>query len=100
MNYFWLNGIEGAGAALGIPGFDGDVKYNNPGIPNMNVSGFATLGEGGTNWFQYDKTFQLSDVISYTRGNHNLRAGFDRAGGDQWRAPGTRPAAVSRSTAT
>ncbi len=77
VNWFYKNGIEGAGAALGIPGFDGDVKYSNPGIPDINVSAFTTLGGSGTNWFQFDKTFQLSDVISYTRGTHNIRAGLD-----------------------
>jgi hypothetical protein len=77
VNFFYYTGVEGAGAALGIPGFDGDVKYSNPGIPAMSPSNFATLGPSGTNWFETDKTFQLSDVISYTKGTHNLRAGFD-----------------------
>ena len=27
-----------AGADLGIPGFNGDVRYNNPGIPTINIS--------------------------------------------------------------
>ena len=76
-NYFYRNGIADAGASLGIPGFDGDVRYDNPGIPAMSVSNFATLNPSGTNWFQVDKTFQLSDVVSYTRGNHNIRTGFD-----------------------
>jgi hypothetical protein len=77
VNYFYVNGIEGAGAELGIPGFDGDVRYDNPGIPDQSISGFTGLGQGGTNWFQFDKTFQLSDVISWTKGSHNVRAGFD-----------------------
>jgi hypothetical protein len=77
LNYFWVNDIKGAGSALGIPGFDADVAYGNPGIPDFSISAFSGLGQGGTNWHQFDTTFQMSDVISYTRGDHNVRAGFD-----------------------
>ena len=77
LNYFALNGLTDAGAALGIPGFDGDVKYGNPGIPTFSISGFSGLGGGGTNWYQFDTTFQLSNVLAYSRGSHNVRAGFD-----------------------
>ena len=31
----------------------------------------------GTNWFQFDTTFQMSNVLAYSAGAHNLRAGFD-----------------------
>jgi carboxypeptidase family protein len=77
LNYFSVSGINDAGASLGIPGFDGDVRYANPGIPSINVSNFAGLGAGGTNWFQFDTTFQMSNVLAYTRSSHNIRAGFD-----------------------
>ncbi len=77
LNDFMYAGLGPGGAALGIPGFDGDVRYNNPGIPSININTFAGLGGGGTNWFQFDKTFQLSNVLSYTRGAHNMRGGFD-----------------------
>jgi hypothetical protein len=77
LNPFAVSGQEGVGAGLGIPGFDGDVRYDNPGIPSINISNFAGLGGGGTNWFQFDTTFQLSNVLAYTRGSHNLRTGFD-----------------------
>jgi hypothetical protein len=77
LNYFNVNGIASAGTELGIPGFNGDVKYNNPGIPSVNVSNFASLAAGGTNWYQFDTTFQASNVLAYMRGSHNVRAGFD-----------------------
>src|SRR5439155_550648 len=77
LNYFNVNGLTGIGAGLGIPGFDGDVKYNNPGIPTVNVSNFAGLGASGTNWYQFDTTFQMSNVTAYNHGSHNVRAGFD-----------------------
>jgi hypothetical protein len=77
LNYFAVNGVTSAGADLGIPGFNGDVQFNNPGIPSINVANFASLGVGGSNWYQFDTTFQMSNVLAYTRGSHNVRSGFD-----------------------
>jgi hypothetical protein len=78
VNPFLVNGQASAGADLGIPGFNGDVQYNNPGIPTIDLTNaFSGLGGGGTNWYQFDKTFQMSDVAAYNRGSHNLRFGFD-----------------------
>ena len=77
LNPFAVDGPADAGSSLGIPGFDGDVKYNNPGLPSINVSNFAGLGAGGTNWYQFDTTFQVSNVLAYSVSEHNLRAGFD-----------------------
>jgi hypothetical protein len=77
LNPFAVDGPADAGTALGIPGFDGDTRYANPGIPSINVSNFSGIGAGGTNWYQFDTTFQVSNVMAYTRGSHNVRAGFD-----------------------
>jgi hypothetical protein len=77
VNPFYVNGETDAGASLGIPGFDGDVRYNNPGLPSIGISNFSGLGGGGTNWFQFDTTFQMSNVLAYNRGSHNVRTGFD-----------------------
>jgi hypothetical protein len=77
LNYFSVNGVAGAGSALGIPAFDFDSRFSNPGIPSINVSNFNGLGGGGTNWVQYDTTFQLSNVLAYNKGAHNIRTGFD-----------------------
>jgi hypothetical protein len=77
LNYFNVNGLTSAGSDLGIPGFDGDIRYQNPGIPSINVSNFSGLGAGGTNWYQFDTTYQVSNVLAYTRGSHSIRAGFD-----------------------
>ena len=76
LNYFWVNGVSGAGRDLGIPGFD-DTQYGNFGLPAISISTFTGVGSSGNNWFQFDKTFQLSNVLSHTRGNHNIRAGVD-----------------------
>ena len=77
LNYFSVNGVPSAGADLGIPGFDGDVRFKNPGIPSISINNFSGLGAGGTNWFQFDTTFQVSNVVAYTRGSHNVRGGLD-----------------------
>ncbi|MGH9159022.1 MAG: TonB-dependent receptor domain-containing protein [Vicinamibacteraceae bacterium] len=77
LNYFALNDITSAGAELGIPGFDADVRYGNPGIPSFTISGFTGLGVGEANWYQSDTTFQLANVLAYTRGAHNIRTGFE-----------------------
>ena len=64
LNQFAVNGQADAGTSLGIPGFDGDTKFSNPGIPSVNVSNFTGIGAGGTNWFQFDTTFQVSNVLA------------------------------------
>ena len=77
LNHFSVNGIPSAGTDLGIAGFNGDTRFSNPGLPSINISNFSGLGAGGTNWYQFDTTFQASNVLAYTRGSHNVRAGFD-----------------------
>jgi hypothetical protein len=77
LNPFAVDGPNDAGTSLGIPGFDGDTRYSNPGIPSINITNFAGLGAAGTNWYQFDTTFQVSNVLAWTRGSHNIRTGFD-----------------------
>jgi hypothetical protein len=77
VNEFYLNNIAGAGANLGIPGFNADVLYNNPGIPDFTVAGFTLLFNMGTNSFVSDKTWQGSEQISWTRGAHTIMAGAE-----------------------
>ena len=77
LNNLMIEGVPSAGSDIGIPGFDGDVRYDNPGIPTIGITGFSGLGNGGTNWYQFDTTFQMSNVLSWTKGTHNIRTGFD-----------------------
>ncbi|MBI1786129.1 MAG: TonB-dependent receptor [Acidobacteria bacterium] len=77
LNYFYVNGLKDAGAKLGIPGFDGDVKFDNPGIPDFNITSFAGFGNSGTNGFQDDKTWQAAEQIGWNRGTHNIMAGAE-----------------------
>jgi hypothetical protein len=94
LNYFAVNGLTTAGTDLGIPGFNGDSLYNNPGIPDFNITGFNGLGNGGTNWYQNDSTTQFSEQISWDHGSHNIMAGAE------FRRLGTGRAAVNSARGT
>ena len=65
------------GTSLGIPGFTGDSQYNNPGIPDFNITGFNSLNQSGTNWYQNDSTVQISEQISWSHGSHNIMGGAE-----------------------
>jgi hypothetical protein len=77
LNQFSVGGLADAGTSLGIPGFDGDTRFSNPGLPSVNITNFTGTGAGGTNWNQFDTTFQVSNVLAWTRGAHAIRTGFD-----------------------
>jgi hypothetical protein len=77
VNPFTVGGNKNAGTALGIPGFNGDSAYGNPGLPDFNITGFNGISESGTNWYQNDSTNQFSDQLSWTHGAHNVVAGFE-----------------------
>jgi hypothetical protein len=77
LNYWYVNNLATAGTDLGIPGFNGDTLFNNPGIPYINNTGFLPLGNAATNWFQYDTTWQGTDSFTYTHGPHTLIFGAE-----------------------
>jgi hypothetical protein len=58
----------------------------------VNVSNFSGLGAGGTNWYQFDTTYQVSNVLAYTKGSHQIRGGFDLAAAGHGPARGQRRA--------
>lgn len=98
LNGFAVAGIQGAGSQLGIPGFNSDVTANNPGVPDFNITGFSGFGNGGTNWFQDDKTWQGSEQISWNRGAHNIMAGAELRKLITGRAAGNSPRGVFNFT--
>jgi hypothetical protein len=77
LNPFSVADQTSAGTNLGIPGFNGDSLYNNPGIPDFNVTGFNGLTNASTNWYQNDSTSQVSEQISWSHHSHNIMAGFE-----------------------
>ena len=77
LNPFSTGNQANAGTSLGIPGFTGDTQYNNPGIPDFNITGFNALTNASTNWYQNDSTTQLSEQISWNHHSHNIQAGLE-----------------------
>lgn len=79
VNYWYENGIKGAGTALGIPGFNYDTTQGQPGVPNVQISsaGGMNIGNNGTNWFQDDRAIDAYDQVSYSRGKHSIMGGIE-----------------------
>ncbi len=46
LNYWAENNLKNAGTSLGIPGFNFDTLYNNPGIPGNHFWQFGLRGNG------------------------------------------------------
>lgn len=77
LNYWATNNLTNAGTSLGIPGFNGDTAFLDPGIPTITNTGFMTLGNGATNWLQFDTTWQGADSFTYTHGPHTVIVGAE-----------------------
>jgi hypothetical protein len=79
VNYWYENGIKGAGTALGIPGFNYDTTQGQPGVPNVQVTsaGGMNIGNNGTNWFQDDRALDVYDQFTYTHGKHSIAGGVE-----------------------
>jgi carboxypeptidase family protein/TonB-dependent receptor-like protein len=70
--------------ALGLAGFrvlnDGNRKFTSreTGLPTITVSGFLPLAEqDGGNGYDFNNLHQISDNLTWSRGAHNLKFGFD-----------------------
>ncbi len=77
LNYWYVNKQTTAGTDLGIPGFTGDTSYGDPGIPVISNNGLMSLGNAGTNWFQFDTTWQGTDSLTYSHGAHTIIVGAE-----------------------
>ena len=67
-----------AGSDLGIPGFS--TSATNPGLPAIGTTNYMSIGadfQSSTNWFQRDKTYQISNTTSFIRSAHNIAVGID-----------------------
>ena len=66
------------GTTLGIPGLNGsDIR--DSGFPNINFNGFYAAF-GVPNWmplFRTDETYTTSHKMTYTKGAHEVKFGFD-----------------------
>jgi hypothetical protein len=70
--------------ALGLTGFrvlnDNNRKFTprETGVPTIAVSGFSSLAEqDGGNGYDFNNLHQVNDNVTWTRGAHNLKFGFD-----------------------
>ena len=65
------------GDILGIPGLNGpDIR--DSGFPDITITGYA--GFGVPNWmplFRTDETYSNSDSVTWTKGAHEVKFGFD-----------------------
>lgn len=80
LDYWAQNGLKDAGTKLGIPGFNSDTLYNNPGIPTIYFDTYGPgqeLGNTGANWYQGDRALDILDQISWVHIKHNIMAGFE-----------------------
>ena len=77
LNYWYSAGLNNAGTQLGIPGFNADTLYGNPGVPVLTISNFQGVGNAGSNWFQDDRTYDLYEQLSIMRGRHNIMVGAE-----------------------
>jgi hypothetical protein len=78
VNFFNTPALANAGTDLGIPGFTTNLA--NSGLPDFEITGFMPIGGqnmSSSNWYQIDTTWQGTDVLSYTRGAHNLSVGAE-----------------------
>lgn len=77
VNFFSTPSLANAGTELGIPGFPSSAA--NPGVPNMSITGYDTIGGSGASLplIQKDITWQGTDVFSWTHGTHSLTAGAE-----------------------
>jgi Carboxypeptidase regulatory-like domain len=94
LNYWYVNNLKDAGTQLGIPGFNGDTLFNNPGIPVFNIGGYMSLGNAGANWFQGDTTWQGTDSFTWTHGAHTIIGGAELRKLITYRAANNNPQGV------
>lgn len=74
---------------LGIPGFPFDPT--NPDAPNVSITNYLGVGNGGTNWFQTDETWEFDDQLNWVHGKQNIIVGADLAKLKTWRKANNSP---------
>jgi len=63
---------------LGIPGINDPKNPVTGGLPNIQISGLNSLGNG--DWFPealHENNYQLLDALTYIRGHHSFKLGGD-----------------------
>lgn len=64
--------------SLGITGLEGRKREGIEGFPTLNVTGYGNLGDIGTRPLQqFFTTRNFADTLTWIRGSHTLKMGFD-----------------------
>jgi len=67
-------------AQLGLPqggNFMEPATNGNLGVPSINIAGLSSIGTSNNPQWRGDNTVQLSDGLTFVRGNHTAKVGFD-----------------------
>ncbi len=66
-----------AGAALNIPGIPANAQFPNT-LPTFQISGYQQLGSPANTASDFSTSVtEIADSLSWLRGRHSLKAGFD-----------------------
>ena len=68
LNQFSVNGTDGRRHVARHPRVQRRHPVRQPGHPERQHQQLHATGAGGTNWHQFDTTFQMSDVLAWSRG--------------------------------
>ena len=71
-------GGQNLATQLGIPGINDPSNPATSGLPNIQISGLNSLGNG--DWFPeglHENNYQLLDSFTYIRGRHSIKLGGD-----------------------
>src|SRR5205823_11300135 len=60
-----------------IPGMDVARASGNKGSPDVNITGYASLGNGTGPFTRRNKTYQPIAILSFSKGRHFMRAGAE-----------------------
>ena len=61
--------------SLGIPNANGGGAAG--GLTNINISGTVGLGDGSGTLYKYNTNYEYDQALSWVRGKHELKFGFD-----------------------
>jgi hypothetical protein len=77
VNYFWM-GIDDLNKSFQPLAIGLNTESQLAGSPYINISGFTTIGNSnGGPLNRTDPTGHLEDSLSYTKGRHQLKLGFE-----------------------
>jgi hypothetical protein len=66
--------------ALGLPqggNYMEPATFGNLGVPSIGIAGLSSIGASNNPQWRGDNTVQLSDGLTFVRGNHTAKVGFD-----------------------